>query len=328
MSWGQAIMGGISLVSGAKQSDAAKEAASTQASAAKYGSDLQRGVYEQNLSLQKPYRTAGYNALAQLQYLLGMDPTAYAEGQMAGGNVNYALDTASNRLLDQANQKGIDGSLIGGLQEFYRNRDAADNARLAQERAALAPTISQSFKPTGQFGELAQKFDMSSFQADPGYQFRMDEANKALQRSAAARGGLLSGGTLKGLSNLNQNLASQEYQNAYNRFQNDQTTRFNRLATMAGIGQTATNVTGQLGQNYAGSAAELAAQGANAKAAGALGSAQAWNQGINSALQGYQNYNTWNQLMGNLGQGNNNYVSGNFGAENQDAANVEQQGEW
>lgn len=324
MSWGQAIMGGISLVSGAKQSDAAKEAASTQASAAQYGSDVQRGMYEQNLALQKPYRTAGYNALAQLQYLLGMEPTAYAEGSMAGGNMNYAMDPASTNLIQQAYGKGIDGSMIGDLQEFYRKRDAADNAMLAKERAALAPKITSQFQPTGSFGELAKKFDMSSFHQDPGYQFRMDEANKALQRSAAARGGLLSGGTLRGLSDLNQNLASQEYQSAYNRFQNDQTSRFNRLAALAGIGQTATNVTGQLGQNYASSAAELAAQGANAKAAGTLGSASAWNQGINSAIQGYNNYNTWNQLMGNINK--NNYISGDFGAEDQAAANLEQQG--
>ena len=59
------------------------------------------------------------------------------------------------------------------------------------------------------------------FEADPGYQFRLEQGTKALEGSAAARGGLFSGATGRSLQDYSQGLASQEYANAYNRFAND-----------------------------------------------------------------------------------------------------------
>jgi hypothetical protein len=64
-----------------------------------------------------------------------------------------------------------------------------------------------------------KNFGASDFQADPGYAFRLSEGMKALDRTAASRGGLLSGATLKGAQRYGSDLASQEYGNAYNRFQ-------------------------------------------------------------------------------------------------------------
>lgn len=63
----------------------------------------------------------------------------------------------------------------------------------------------------------AFKFDPSQVQIDPGYQFRLSEGLKALERSAAARGGLLSGATGKALTRYGQEMGSQEFQNAYDR---------------------------------------------------------------------------------------------------------------
>jgi hypothetical protein len=105
-------------------------------------------------------------------------------------------------------------------------------------------------------------------QNDPGFQFRLQEGLKALQNSAAAKGDLLSGGTLKGLNNYAQNEASNEYGNVYNRsfgqylqkyneFQNNQSNRFNRYAALAGVGQTAAGQIGQAGQNAAGNNAQI-----------------------------------------------------------------------
>lgn len=112
---------------------------------------------------------------------------------------------------------------------------------------------------------------------DPGYAFRLSEGQKALERSAAARGMQLSGANLKGLTKYGQEMGSQEYANAYNRaltqynaaVQREQTgygrsmdeynaavqreaTGYNRLASMAGIGQTTANTLGAAGQQYAG----------------------------------------------------------------------------
>lgn len=96
-------------------------------------------------------------------------------------------------------------------------------------------------------------FSMADFQEDPGYQFRMSEGMKALDRSAAAKGGLNSGAQMKAISRYGQDMASQEYQNAYNRFNSDQDRRFGRLSSLAGLGTNATgqmvNATGQYGSN-------------------------------------------------------------------------------
>ena len=67
------------------------------------------------------------------------------------------------------------------------------------------------------YPEFAPPTGQQLLAEDPGYQFRLDEGRKALERSAAAQGTLRSGATLKGLMDYGQNTASQEYQRAYNR---------------------------------------------------------------------------------------------------------------
>lgn len=119
-------------------------------------------------------------------------------------------------------------------------------------RAAGAKSLSDL---SGQMGDLSRSFTMTDFQQDPGYQFRMDEGQKALERSAAAKGGLMGGGTLKALSRYGQDFASNEYTNAYNRFNNDRDQRFNKLSSLAGVGQSSAsqiaNSGNQAGQQVA-----------------------------------------------------------------------------
>ena len=127
---------------------------------------------------------------------------------------------------------------------------------------------------------------MDQFQQDPGYAFRQAEGMKALERSAAARGNLLSGSTMKGIQRFGQDLASQEYQNAFNRYQVERAARLNPLQSLMGSGQSSANVltgaAGQLGQGLAQS--ELAA--GQARASGYVGAANALNQ----AIGGVTNY--------------------------------------
>jgi hypothetical protein len=105
------------------------------------------------------------------------------------------------------------------------------------------------------YGSLGKSFGTEQFQQDPGYAFRQAEGMKALERSAAARGNLLSGSTLKGVQRFGQDLASQEYQNAFNRYQVERSAKLNPLQSLMGSGQSATNVmtgaAGQAGQNQA-----------------------------------------------------------------------------
>jgi len=141
----------------------------------------------------------------------------------------------------------------------------------------------------------AQQF----LQMDPGYGFRLSEGMKALDRSAAARGGLLSGATLKGAQRYGQDLASQEFGNAYG-----------RLAGLAQIGPSAAGVMNNLGQNYAGAAGQNLMSAGQAAGQGYLGAGAARGSGY---------MGTANSLAGALGQ----YLNYN---QNQDMLNMLQAG--
>ena len=139
-------------------------------------------------------------------------------------------------------------------------------------------------------------FGMQQFQQDPGYAFRMQEGMKALERSAAARGGLLSGGMLKGAQQYGQDLASQEYMNAFNRYQAERNARLNPLQSLAGIGQTATNQLGQAGQTMAGNVGQAMGAAAQARASGYVGGANALSQGLGTYLNYQQGQNFLNAM--------------------------------
>jgi hypothetical protein len=184
-----------------------------------------------------------------------------------------------------------------------------------------------------------RNFGASDFQADPGYAFRLSEGLKGMNATAAARGGLLSGNALRAGQEYGQQLGSQEYQNAFNRYQANraaqaqeygnafnrfQTERTNTLAplqSLAGVGQSASQQAQQASQNYAtgasgalgnyGNAAASNIIGAgNARASGYVGGANAISSGVGQGLNFYQNQNLLNQLQyNNLTRNPNAYGS-------------------
>ncbi len=172
----------------------------------------------------------------------------------------------------------IGSAVVGGVGSYFAGKEQADAARDAagesaaasryqaeiqkqmydQTRADQTPwreagqnALTQLTAGTAAGGDLMRSFSMADYEADPGYAFRLSEGMKAIERSAAARGGALSGGALRGIERYGQGLASEEYGNAFNRYTTNQTNRFNRLASVAGVGQTANAALGQAGSNYA-----------------------------------------------------------------------------
>lgn len=199
------------------------------------------------------------------------------------------------------------------LQEPFRQAGLESQNMLMQElRNPREYQASAGLSPAELAGE---RFN---FEADPGYAFRLSEGLKALERSAAARGGLLSGGTGKALSRYGQDLASQEYGNAFQRFQQDRAARaglgameYGQFAgersarllplmqTMAtGAGMTS-NIAGQMGN--LGEAQAAAARGiGESAAAGRIGQANALTSAFgtganlymqNQMLDAYRNRN-------------------------------------
>ena len=194
----------------------------------------------------------------------------------------------------------VGSSIIGGVSAKSAGDTqaaATREATAAQERMfAKQVELQEPFRQVGvnALPELVaaskyEPFTMAKFQADPGYAFRLQEGMKALERSAAARGGLLSGATLKGVQEYGQGLASQEFTNAFNRYQAERAARLNPLQSLAGMSQTSantlTNAAGQLGQNIG---SNIMAGGA-ARASGYMGMANAASGGLSQYLAYQQN---------------------------------------
>lgn len=201
----------------------------------------------------------------------------------------------------------LGSAIVGGLA----SRSAAKSQARAADRAAdlqqeqfereielQAPWREAGERALGKLETASEytPFGMSQFQQDPGYGFRLAEGQKALERQAAARGGLISGGALKAAQRYGQEMGSQEYTNAFNRYQTERQARLGPLQSLAGVGQTAVNQLGQAGQQYATGAGEALTSGAAARASGYVGGANALTQGLGSYLNYSQNQQLLNRL--------------------------------
>lgn len=207
---------------------------------------------------------------AQLQFKLGQESLDFQKQQFATNQANFApwLTAGRNAL----------STLTGNLAEL------------------TAPFTGTFTAPTA--GEAA---------ANPAYQFAAGAGSGAIENSAAAGGNLLSTGSAKTLAQYNQGLASQTYNDVYNRafneyltkyniFQGNQANAFNRLAAISGVGQTAANTLGTLGQSASSNVANINASTGQqvgnslnlagaATASGYAGLANAVNGGIGSITQ-------------------------------------------
>lgn len=157
-------------------------------------------------------------------------------------------------------------------------KDMYDQTRndLGGYRDAGNTALNQLMGGMGQGGYFNQTYNGQDIYDDPSYQFRLKEGQNSIQSGAAAQGGLLSGATQKALLNYGQESASQEYSNAYNRFNADQTNQYNRLSNLVGVGQNAAAQTGNAGLQTSQAIANNTMAGANAQAAGTIASANAW----------------------------------------------------
>jgi hypothetical protein len=285
---------GSAVIGGVVASSSASKAAKAQQQAAQQAQQTAESTFEKQAALQEPFRQGGLTAQAQIMNLLGLG----APPSAAGAPVDVRQNPQAYGLRE-INIPSIFGS---APQSFYMDAEgnfvpdieayAAQNPISAPAPAAPAPGA-----PPSEFGSLAKPFGAEQFQADPGYAFRQAEGMKALERSAAARGGLLSGGTLKGIQQFGQDLASQEYGNAFNRYQVERAARLNPLQSLMGSGQssanTLTGAAGQLGQGQAQS--QLAA--GQARASGYVGSANALGGALSSIGQAATSYPLYQAQM-------------------------------
>jgi len=143
-------------------------------------------------------------------------------------------------------------------------------------------------------------FTLAKFQADPGYAFRMKEGLRAVENSAAARGGLLSGNAMRGITRFGQGLASEEFGNAFNRYQAGFASKLNPLQALAGVGQTSSNTLSNAAGQLGSSLSNLAVGAGNARASAYAGTANALASGIGQGLNYYQGQQAAKQQQQNF----------------------------
>jgi len=167
------------------------------------------------------------------------------------------------------------------------------------------------------YGKYGQDFSMQDFQQDPGYAFRLSEGQKALDRSAAARGGLISGGALKAATRYGQDMGSQEYSNAFNRYQTNRTNQLQSLANLQSVGVNATNAQAAQAGQYGTNVGNLIGQAGQATAAGQLGAGNTWNNALGTMASTYQNQNNFDRWLNRIQPiaSSATYAANNWGPE-------------
>jgi len=204
---------------------------------------------------------------------------ALGSGAIAAGGAKKAARAQEQAARDAqaANERMLERQI--GLQEPFRQAGLTAQEQIMQLLGVGGDASAADY------GSLAKPFGMEQFEQDPGYAFRQSEGMKALERSAAARGLLQSGSTLKGIQRFGQESASQEYGNAFNRYQIERSARLNPLQSLMGAGQSATNVmTGNIGQSSQNEQVNLMNAG-QARASGYVGQANALGGALSSIGQ-------------------------------------------
>ena len=344
MSWVAVAIGGSALLGYM----GSQNAASAQTSAASNANSTQQAMYNQTRQDQTPWRNAGGSALGQLSYMMGLPGYGPSNGGSLGssmggprtvmGGLNTGIEgwgarpqggpatdgsgmgaegtTARGGPLQLTNDQqsawassGYDPSMYQSFLDA-QGQGGGYGAQGGSLGSAMGQDASQYNPAIGSYGSLMTPFSQTNWQTDPGYAFRLSEGSKALERSAASKGMSLSGAQQQALSRYNQGFASNEYGNVYGRYNNDQTNQFNRLSSMAGLGQQANNSMANVGMNTANQIGSNQLGAGNANAAAWTAGTGALSNGLNS----WNNYNAWNSLNNGYGsQMNSNDGGWSFG---------------
>jgi hypothetical protein len=154
----------------------------------------------------------------------------------------------------------------------------AQNEQFRQTREDFAPYREVGYRALGQLeSSINTPVTSADVMADPGYQFGLEQGQQALDRKFAASGGRISGASMKAASRFNVGTATSGYNAAYQRRQD----RLNRLASLAGIGQTATGSSAAAGQGAANAISGLVTAQGNASGASQMAQGNIWGNAIN-----------------------------------------------
>ena len=232
----------------------------------------------------------------------GADLLGFGPASKQAGATSYAARLAAQSQADSlAAQKEARDQQIA-LQEPYRQAGLTGQNRL-MELLGLGDNTGSA-----RFGQYARDFGMQDFQQDPGYTFRLNEGLKQIGSQARAQGGASGGRSMMGIQNYAQNSASNEYQNAFNRYQTNRANQLAPLGSLMTSGQSAAS--GQAGAQgqYGTNAANLMMTGGANQANAALMQGNIGAQQFNTLGKGLnQAQSMYGDKINNLFSGGGNY---------------------
>jgi hypothetical protein len=213
-------------------------------------------------------------------------------GKNPGQKLRMAFDPAGESIRTLTGADGLNGFIDpSGMLMKDKPGAAPDDA----PSPASNPMSGYYGDPNdSEYGSFTKPFDVEEFYKyqDPGYWFRLQQGTQGLQNSAAAGSGALSGAALKDLMTFNQDSASQEYGNAFNRYQTQQGNIFSRLLSTAQLGQNAAAGVGASGTQLAGNAGQAISNAGTAAGSGIVGAGNALSQGATNYWL-YNNPQLW-----------------------------------
>lgn len=265
-------------------SNAAGKAANTQAGATQAGIAQQGRQFDLTRADTAPYRDAGAGALGQLKTLIGIGPrgaTSAVSGPINQDQFDPAAYLAANPDVAKA---GVDP------YQHYQQYGQAEG----RQGYKLGDFSTNANAP------LQQKFSVSDFWNDPvvqlGYQSGLDLGTKALRNAAPLTTGLDSGAGLKELTKFGTDYSGMKAGDSRARFVEDQGNQFNKLAALAGVGQTAVGTAAASGANSANNVSQMLTAQGNAQGAAQIAGANAWSGGLQSISNWWQSQNMLNRL--------------------------------
>lgn len=272
-----ALTAAATVAGSALSSNAAGKAAGAQRDASQEANATQLLISQQQLAAQKE----------------ALDKQILAAGATADKQLLVQRETLSQQLAQNAEALAFQTKMYEQTREDFAPYRESGTANLNQLNTLLGIGGNTGAADYGRF--KTADFTPTDFAAgiDPGYGFRVREGLKAVDRQAAARGGLISGNALKATQTFGQEAASQEYTNAFNRFQTIRGNTLQPFQVGAAAGQSAAAMQGQANLNFGSAGANTAS--ANNAAYGQFG------QGATGAY-GTLGTGTYNAI-GNYGQG-------------------------
>jgi hypothetical protein len=181
-------------------------------------------------------------------------------------------------------------SKAANAQAEGTDKALSENARQFDiTQANQAPYLAAGKTALGQLAaENDTALDQSKIQMDPGYQFGLTQGQQAIDRQTAAGGGRISGAALKAAAQYGTDYGTSGYSAAYSRQNQARTDRLNRLAALAGVGQTATQNVAAHGANTTGANSALMVAAGNNAGAAQLAQGNIWGNAGNqlAALYG------------------------------------------